>query len=141
MEITHMKLDDLYKALSVACRSFDGRYGCFSEASNMACPFAPEEGEGVEVRCGQIRPEHWRLVFEGEDEQEPESEPEWREVFEGMDEQKPEFRFGDKVTVDGTKAIFIRYTSEEHDRAYIVFGASVLLPERLVTDLKAGWHG
>ena len=127
MEITHMKLDDLYKALSVACRSFDGRYGCFGEASGMACPFAPEEGEGVEVRCWQIRPEHWRLVFEGEDEQEPEPEP--------------GFRFGDRVTVDGMKAIFVRYTSEDRKSACIVFDKSVLLPTRLAADLKAGWHG
>ena len=145
MEITHLDRSFLYDALAWECikrgqlEKNGGSYECFPEASNLGCPFETENGESVD--CGQIRTEHWRLVFEGEDEQEPEPEPEWREVFEGKDEQKPEFSFGDRVTVDGTKAIFIRYTSEEHDRAYIVFGASVLLPERLVVDLKAGWDG
>ena len=127
MEITHLDRSFLYDALAWECikrgqlEKNGGSYECFPEASNLGCPFETENGESVD--CGQIRTEHWR------------------DVFEGKDEPEPGFRFGDKVTVDGTKAIFIRYTSEEHDRAYIVFGASVLLPERLVTDLKAGWHG
>ena len=128
MEITHMKLDDMFSCLANSCQAFEGQQegACFADASNFGCPFGASE-EGETIRCGDIRPEHWREVFEGKNE-----------------EPKPEvqFSFGDKVTVmidPPCEAIFNAYLSE--GVASVLFEADTNCEEVSVSDLKAGWNG
>ena len=128
MEITHMKLDDMYVSLANSCFAFEGQQegACFADASNFGCPFGASE-EDETVRCGDIRPEHWREVFEGKDE---EPEPEMP------------FRFGDKVTVmmdPPCEAVFSTYTG--NGLCYVLFEDEFSCREVLVSDLKAGWNG
>ena len=128
MEITHMKLDDMYTSLANSCLAFEGQQegACFADASNFGCPFGASE-EDETVRCGDIRPEHWREVFEGKD-----------------DEPKPEmqFSFGDKVTVKidpPCEAIFSVYTGG--GKAFVLFEGACSCEEVQISDLKAGWNG
>lgn len=55
-------------------------------------------------------------------------------------EPEPEFKFGDKVRVDGMRAVFARYSDTSHKTAYILFESGSLLPERRVATIKAGWE-
>lgn len=55
-------------------------------------------------------------------------------------EPEPEFKFGDKIRVDGMRAVFARYSDTSHKTAYILFEHGSLLPERRVATLKAGWE-
>jgi hypothetical protein len=131
MEITHMNLDDMYTSLANSCLAFEGQQegACFADASNFGCPFGASE-EDETVRCGDIRPEHWREVFEGKDE---EPEPEMQ------------FRFGDKVTAmidPPCEAVFSTYTSHGGAiMAWVLFEGEHSCEEVLVSDLKAGWNG
>ena len=128
MKITHLKLDDMYTALSNTCFCFDGgRQGdrCTAVTLNLGCPFGTSV-EGETVQCKNIRPEHWRLVFEGKDEQEPEPEM--------------PFQFGDKVTVtlnSPCEAVFSAYLGD--GMAYVLFEGETCCEEVAVCDLKAGW--
>ena len=131
MEITHLKLSDMYEALARDCNIFEGQKegSCFAESSNLGCPFGAEDGETV--KCGGILPRHWRLVFECGQEQEP--------------EPLPPFQFGDKVTAmlpSPCEAIFNAYV-EYHGfiRASVLFEGSECCEEVAVCDLKAGWDG
>ena len=132
MEIQHLKLSDMYEALAKSCNDFEGQKegSCFSDNSNLGCPFGTSEEE-ESVRCKDIRPEHWREVFEGKEDQKP--------------EPLPEFQFGDKVTVQlgsPTEGIFNMYV-DDHGiiRASVLFEGSECCEEVSVADLKAGWDG
>jgi len=122
MEITHLDKNVLFGAFAKACSDFDGGIigggNCFADELGLGCPF---EGEHEEQPCSDIKPEHWRDVFECED------------------KLVSEFQFGDKVRVDGMQAVFVRYSDKSHKTAYIVYEGSSILPERQVATLKAGW--
>ena len=131
MEITHLKLDDMYIALANGCFAFDGQQEgqCIADALDLGCPFGASEEE-ESVRCKDIKPEHWREVFEGKEDQKP--------------EPLPEFQFGDRVTVQlgsPTEGIFNMYV-DDHGiiRASVLFEGSECCEEVAVADLKAGWQ-
>lgn len=130
MEITHMKLDDMFSCLANSCQAFEDQQegACFADVSNFGCPFGASE-EDETVRCGDIRPEHWRKVFEGKD-AEPEPEP------------KMQFQFGDKVTVmlnSPCEAVFSAYSGDI--MAWVLFEGEFSCEEVQISDLKAGWNG
>ena len=127
MEITHLKLSDMYEALARDCNNFEGQKegSCFAESSrSLGCPFGAEDGEIV--KCGGILPRHWRLVFECGQEQEPE----------------PRFQFGDKVTWTGghpREGIFSAYCDQRW--AHVLFEGENCCEVVAVCNLKAGWDG
>ena len=126
MEITHMNKNILFGAFAKACSDFEGGIvgggNCFADDLGVGCPF---DNDGDEISCSNIRPKHWREVFEGEDR---------------LEKPVPEFQFGDKIRVDGMRAVFARYSDTSHKTAYILFERGSLLPERRVATLKAGWE-
>ena len=128
MRVTHLDRDGLYEAMAKECRADHGDSECWHQEIGIGCPFDWDEGEYT--LCAGIQSEHWREVFEGEDEQEP--------------EPLPEFQFGDKVTVQlgsPTEGIFNMYV-DDHGiiRASVLFEGSECCEEVAVNDLKAGWH-
>ena len=56
-----------------------------------------------------------------------------------LEKPVPEFQFGDKIRVDGMRAVFARYSDTSHKTAYILFESGSLLPKRRVATIKAGW--
>lgn len=124
MEITHLKLSDMYEALAVECNSFEEQKDgyCFADARNLGCPFGASRDEKT-VNCKDIKPVHWR------------------EVFEGRDEQEPQFQFGDKVTLTNStgsyNGVFNAYT--EYGRAYVLLEGEDRCSTEFVRNLKAGW--
>ena len=129
MRVTHLDRDGLYEAMAKECRADHEDSECWHREIGTGCPFDWDEGEYT--LCAGIQSEHWREVFEGEDEQEP--------------EPLPEFQFGDKVTVQlgsPTEGIFNAYV-EYHGfiRASVLFEGSECCEEVAVADLKAGWDG
>lgn len=126
MEIVHMDKNILFRAFAKACSDFEGGIvgggGCFADDLGLGCPF---DNDGDEISCSNIRHKHWREVFEGED---------------GLEKPVPEFQFGDKIRVDGMRAVFARYSDTSHKTAYILFESGSLLPERRVATFKAGWE-
>ena len=126
MEITHLKLSDMYEALAKSCNDFDGQKegSCFADTSNLGCPFGAEDGETV--KCGDILPRHWRTVFECGQEQESE----------------PRFQFGDKVTWTGghpREGIFSAHCDQRW--AYVLFEGENCCEVVAVSSLRAGWNG
>ena len=121
MEITHLDKKFLYEALAKECNWDHGDADCWHDAIGIGCPFSASEDEDT-VDCNMITADHWR------------------EVFECKDKPEPEFHFGDKVRVDGMRAVFARYSDTSHKNAYILFESGSLLPERRVATLKAGWE-
>ena len=123
MDIMHLELSDMYRALARHCNDFEDQQegSCFAEDSKLGCPFRIDEN-GDFLGCGGIDPEHWR------------------EVFEGKNKPEPEFHFGDKVRHNGKPAIFARYSDKSHKTAYVLFAGGSFLPERCVAELKAGWE-
>lgn len=63
----------------------------------------------------------------------------WAEVLQ-EEEPEPEYHFGDRVTVEGMQAVFVRYKDTRHERACIVFEGSDLLTVRRMATLDAGWE-
>ncbi len=126
MEITHIDKNILFGAFAKACSDFEGGIvgggNCFADDLGVGCPF---DNDVDEISCSNIRPKHWREVFEGEDR---------------LEKPVPEFQFGDKIRVDGMRAVFARYSDTSHKTAYILFESGSLLPERRVATLKAGWE-
>ena len=125
MEITHLSLSDMYEALAVDCNSFEEQKDgyCFADARNLGCPFGVSRFEKT-VHCKDIKPAHWR------------------EVFEGKDEQEQQFSFGDKVTWAGRpprEAVFSAYCDQIW--AYVLFEGDNQCSDVKVEDLKAGWDG
>ena len=127
MEIIHLDKMSLYKALAKECNWDHDDADCWHETIGIGCPFSASEDENT-VNCNEITADHWREVFEGKDEPEPMPDPE------------PEFRFGDRVTAEGRKGIFVRYIDEELFAAFVVFENTVYLPECETSILKAGWE-
>ena len=125
MEITHLKLSDMYEALAVDCNSFEEQKDgyCFADARNLGCPFGASRHEKT-VNCRDIKPAHWH------------------EVFEGKDEQDQQFSFGDKVTWAGRhprEGVFSAYCDQIW--AYVLFEGDNQCSDVKVEDLKAGWDG
>ena len=123
MEITHLSLSDMYEALAVDCNSFEEQKDgyCFADARNLGCPFGASRNEKT-VNCKDIKPAHWR------------------EVFEGKDEPEPQFQFGDKVTWTGghpREGIFSAYCDQRW--AYVLFEGENCCEVVAVCNLKAGW--
>ena len=127
MEITHLKLNDMYEALAKSCNEFEGQKegSCFADNSNLGCPFGASRDEKT-VNCKDIKPAHWR------------------EVFEGKDEQEPQFQFGDKVThyVDfPVNAVFSAYKDSLYSgEAYVLFEGEPECQAVPLRNLKAGWE-
>lgn len=127
MEITHLELSDMYEALAKVCNDFEGQKegSCFADNSNLGCPFGASRYEET-VNCKDIKPAHWR------------------EVFEGKDEQEPQFQFGDKVThcVDfPVNAVFSAYKDSLYSgEAYVLFEGEPECQVVPLRNLKAGWE-
>ena len=125
MEITHLKLSDMYEALAKSCNDFEGQEegSCFADNSNLGCPFGASRDEKT-VNCEDIKPAHWR------------------EVFEGKDEPEQQFSFGDKVTWTGgplREGIFSAYCDQRW--AYVLFEGENCCEVVAVSSLRAGWNG
>ena len=125
MLITNLGINTVSETMAKACNKYETDEGeCWAERLNIGCPFSSDDFEAVS--CDEIKPEHWREALA--DELNPKEKPE------------PRFRFGDKIRVDGMRAVFARYSDTSHKTAYILFESGSLLPERRVATLKAGWE-
>ena len=127
MDIMHLELSDMYRALARHCNDFEDQQegSCFAEDSNLGCPFRIDEN-GDFLGCGGIDPEHWR------------------EVFEGKNKPDAQFRFGDKVThyVDiPVRAVFSAYKDSIYTgEAYVLFDGEPECQVVPLRNLKAGWE-
>ena len=122
MEITHLDKNVLFGAFAKACSDFDGGFigggNCFADELGIGCPF---EGEHEEQPCSDIKPEHWRDVFECED--------------------KPgsEFQFGDKVMADQRQAVFVHYQHGTTKKAEVLYKGDEVTSTVTTDSIKAGW--
>lgn len=123
MEIQHLKLSDMYEALAVDCNSFEEQKDgyCFADARNLGCPFGASRYEET-VNCKDIKPAHWR------------------EVFEGKDEPETQFQFGDKVMADRRKAVFAHYQYGTTKKAEVLYEEDEVTSTVTSDSIEAGWH-
>jgi hypothetical protein len=112
------------EVLAKACRDHGESCGDIFFGTK-ACPFAGAACPltGSDKSCKHTTAEDWEQVLQDE-----ETEPE------------PEYHFGDRVTVEGMQAVFVRYKDTKHECACIVFEGSDLLTVRRVATLDAGWE-
>lgn len=122
MEIVHLDKTCLYEALAKECNCDHDDADCWHDTIGIGCPFGASEDEDT-VDCNMITADHWR------------------EVFEGKDEQEPQFQFGDKVTLTNStgsyNGVFNAYT--EYGRAYVLLEGEDRCSTEIVRNLKAGW--
>lgn len=86
------------------------------------CPFAGASCpiDNIDKTCGDTTAEDWEKVLQDE-------------------EPEPRFRFGDKVTADGRRAVFVNYHAPASAAAILYEGNHVTDPV-FVSDIKEGWE-
>lgn len=123
MLITNLGINTVSETMAKACNKYETDEGeCWAERLNIGCPFSSDDFEAVS--CDEIKPEHWREVLADE--------------LNLKEKPEPRFRFGDKVTADGRRAVFVNYHAPA-SAAAILYEGNHVTDSVFVSDIKEGW--